>query len=84
MDLAKSNKNKECIIYHYWFFKNGFEFRDWVCSGFHDLTMLCFNISNIAIITVKGVDYCCIINNIRKFEAIYFLETSVLDDRVYI
>ena len=84
IDPAKSNKNKECIIYHSWFFNEGFEFQDSVCSGCHDLTMMCFNISNIAIITVKGIDYRFIVNDIRKSEAINFLENSVLDDRGYI
>ena len=39
--------------------------------------MLCLNISGIAIITVKNVDYCCIIHNISKSGAINLLENSV-------
>ena len=27
-DPTKSNKSKECIICHYWFFNHGFEFQD--------------------------------------------------------
>ena len=54
-------------------FNHGFKFQDYLCNGFHDLTMLSFNISNITIITVKNVDYCCIIHNIRKTEAINLL-----------
>ena len=46
--------------------------------------MLCLNLSDIAIITVKGVDYCCIIYHFSKSEAIHLLENSVLDDRGYI
>ena len=46
--------------------------------------MLCLNISDIAIITVKGADYGCIIHNISKSEAIRLLENSVLDDCGYI
>ena len=46
--------------------------------------MLCFIISDIAIITIKGDDYCYIIHEISKFEAIHLLETSVLDDRGHI
>ena len=38
------------------------------------------NISNIAIITVKNVDYCCIIHNISKSEAINLLENSVFEN----
>ena len=45
--------------------------------------MLCLNISDIAIITVKNVDYCCIMYNISKSEVINLLENSVLEDRDY-
>ena len=43
--------------------------------------MLCLNISDIAVITVKNVDYRCIMYNINKSEAIHLLENSVLKDR---
>ena len=46
--------------------------------------MLGLNLSDIAVITVKGVDYCCIIHDISKSEAIHLLENSVLDHRWYI
>ena len=36
--------------------------------------MLHLNLSDIAIITVKGIDYCCITDDISKSEAIYLLE----------
>ena len=51
---TKSNNSKEYIICHYWVFNHGFEFQDSICNGCHDLTMLCLDISDIAIITVKG------------------------------
>ena len=43
--------------------------------------MLYLNTCDIVIITVKGVDYCCIIREISKSEVIQFLENSVLEDR---
>ena len=46
--------------------------------------MLSGNISDNAIITIKDVDYCCIIHNISKSEAINLLENYVLEDRGYI
>ena len=46
--------------------------------------MLRLIINDIAIITVKGVDYHCIIHDISKSEAIHLLENSMLDDRGYI
>ena len=84
IDPTKSNKSKECMICHYWFFNNGFKFQDSVCSGCHDLTMLCLNISDVSIITVKNVDYRCIIHNIGKSEAINLIESDVLENRGYI
>ena len=57
IDLAKSNESKECMICHYLFFNRGLEFQDSVCNGCHDLTMLCFNISDITIIIAKNVNY---------------------------
>ena len=46
--------------------------------------MLCFNISDIPITTVKNVDYHCIMYNISKSETINLLENSVIEDRGYI
>ena len=48
-----------------------------------DYTMVSVNISNVAIITIKNVDYCCIIHNITKSEAINLLKNSVFEDRGY-
>ena len=53
---------------------HGFEFQDSVCNGCHDLRMLSVNIRDTVIITVKNVDYRCIIHNISKSEVIYLLK----------
>ena len=84
IDPTKINKNKESIICYLLFFNHGFKFRDSVCNGCHDLTMLSVNISDIAIITIENIDYPCIIHNISKSEAINLLENSVLEYRGYI
>ena len=42
--------------------------------------MLSVNISNIAIIAIKSFDYCCIIHNVGKSEAINLLVNSGLED----
>ena len=46
--------------------------------------MLCLNISDITIITFKGIDYLCIIHDIGKSDALHLSENDVLDDRGYI
>ena len=43
-----------------------------------------YDVSDIAIITVKNVDYRCIIHTISKSEAHNLLKNSVLEDRGYI
>ena len=71
------------MICHYWFFDDRFKCQDHVCNECHDL-MLCLNISNNAIITIKSVDYHCILNDISKSKAINLLQNSKLDDCGYI
>ena len=66
------------------FFNHGFKFQDSLFNSCHDLKILCLNISDIAIVTIKTVDYCCIILNISKYKAINLSEISVLEDREYI
>ena len=72
IDPAKSNNSKECMVCHYWFFNHRFKFQDSVCIGYRDLTMLCVNISDIAMIIVKGGDYHCIIYGTSKSEVIFY------------
>ena len=38
-DPTKSNKSRECMICHYWFFNYGFKFQEHVCNGCHNLTI---------------------------------------------
>ena len=42
------------------------------------------NVSDVAIITAKNVDYRCIVYNISKSEAINLLKYSVFKNRGYI
>ena len=55
IDPTKSNTSRKYTICHYWFFNHAFKYQDTVCNNCHDLTVLCLNISDIAIITVKNV-----------------------------
>ena len=68
------------MICHYWVFNHGFKFQDYVCNGCHDLTMVCLNLSDITIITVKNIDYRYIIHDISKSEVINLLEIAVLEN----
>ena len=49
-------------FYHYWYFSNySFKFQPNVCNRCHDLLMMSMNLNGIAILNIKGSDYCCII-----------------------
>ena len=72
IDVAKSNNSKEYMICRYWFFNHECKLQDSVCNGCHDLTILCLNLGDTAIITVKNFDYRCIIHNNIKSDTIRF------------
>ena len=64
-------------------FNHNSKFQNSIFNSCHDLTMLCVNLSSIAIIFNKSVDCCCIIYD-SKSESICLLENSVLYGRRYI
>ena len=43
-------------------------------AGWDDLLMVYFNLSDTAVLDIKGVDYCCIISDISKSEAINIMQ----------
>ena len=83
IDVAKSNNSKECINCYYRYFNCRSKFQKSVCNACHDLLMLCLNISDITIITIKSSDYRCIIHDISKSDTIPSLKNFGLDDRGY-
>ena len=41
--INKSNESKECMICHYWYFKDiGYKFQPSVCNGCHDISMMAY------------------------------------------
>ena len=81
-DINKSNKSKECIIFHYWYFKDiCYKFEPYVSNRCHDISMMVYELQNIAILNVKRVDYRCILWNMTKNDAINNLNNSELNDK---
>ena len=75
IDINKTNESKECNICHYWYFLHrDFKFQPNVGNGCHDLLMMTINLSNIAILSIKGFDYHCIVTGISKNEAINLMQ----------
>ena len=62
IDVNKTCESKECDICHYWYFLNkSLKLQPNVCNRCHDLLMMSMNISDIAILNIKGSDYLIIL-----------------------
>ena len=82
IDVSKTSASKECDVCHYWYFLNfSFKFQPNVCNRCHDLLMMSVNLSDIAILNIKGSDYPCIISLISKNEAINLLQNFNLTEK---
>ena len=82
IDINKANASKECELCHYWCFKDiGFKFEGHVCNKCHDVLITAYELKNIAILHVKGVDLRCILWGLSKDEAVNRLNNSVLEDK---
>ena len=80
-DVNKTSFSKECRLCHYWYFKDvAFKFEPHVCDKCHDVLMTAYELKNIAILSMKGVNFRCILWGISKDEAINRLNNSVLED----
>ena len=73
-DINKTSGSKDCDICHYYrFLNNCFKFQPNVCNRSHDLLMMSRNLSDIAILNIKGPDYRYIITGMSKNEAIHLM-----------
>ena len=75
----KSNNSVECMICHYWYFKDtGFKYQPFVCDGCHDFSMVVQNLDDFEILKIKGVDYSCCVVNMSKNHATDLLNNYIL------
>ena len=82
IDINKSDKSKECMICHYWYFKDiTYKFEPYVCNKCHDISIMDYELKNITILNVKGADYRCILWNMAGNDAINMFNNSKLEDK---
>ena len=82
IDINKTSKSKECMLCHYWYFKDiDYKFQVSVCNGCHAVSMMAYELKNMAILNAKGVDYGCILWGISKNDVADRLNNSVLKDK---
>ena len=78
ISIDRSNKSKECMICHHWYFKDiGYKFEPLACNIF----MMAYKLENIVILSIKGVNYRYVLWNITRNDAINRLNISELDDK---
>ena len=81
IDINKSNTSNRCMACHYWYFKDiGYKYEPEVCNKCHNISMMAYELENIAILNVKGVDYRCVLWNMTKNDAINRLNNAKLGD----
>ena len=57
-DINKTNVSKECDICHYWYFLDKhFHYEPYLCNSSHYLMQKAMNLTDVAIVSVKGNDY---------------------------
>ena len=53
IDFDRSNKSVECMICHYWYFKDiGFKYQPYVCNKCHDLSMVVQDLKHLMILKI--------------------------------
>ena len=82
IDINRISKSKECMLCHYRYVKDiGYKFQPYLCDGCHAVSMIAYELKNIAILNAKGVDYRCILWGISKDKSFNKLNNSVLEDK---
>ena len=82
INYNKTSASKERNIFHYWYFLNyNFKFQSNVCNRCHDLLMMSINLSDIAILNIKGSYFYSIISLISKNDATDLLQNADLTEK---
>ena len=82
IDIEKTNKSKECKIYHYWYLKDiGFKYESHLCNGCHGLLQKAVSFNSIAIVYVKGNAYRIHFWYMSRDDAINIMNNSSLFDK---
>ena len=82
IDINKTNASKKFDICHYWYFKDiGFKYKPNLCNGCHDLMQKAMNFNDVAIFSVKGIEYRILFWYMSKDDAINIMKNSNLNGK---
>ena len=81
-DVDMSDKSKECMLYHYWYFLNkNFSYGPYLCDDCYNLKQKCNEFKNVAIVHVKKSIYGVYFRYLSKGEAKKLMNNSNLIDK---
>ena len=79
INVDMSNKSKECMLCHYWYFLNkNFSYGPYLCDGCYNIMQKSNNFKNIAIVHVKKSVYRIYFLYMSKSEAKKIMNNSNL------
>ena len=82
IDVDMSNKSKECMLCHYWYFLNkNFSYGPYLCDGCYNIMQKSIKFKNIAIVHVKKSAYRIYFLYMSKREAKKLMTISNLIDK---
>ena len=82
ISINKTSLSKEFMLCRYWYFKDiGSKVEPHVSNECHNVLMTAYDLENIAILNVKGVDFRCILWSITRDEPVNKLNSSMLQDK---
>ena len=82
IDVDMSNKSKECMLCHYWYFLHkNFRYGPYLCDGCYNIVQKCNKFKNIAIVHVKKSGYRIYFLYMSKREAKKIMNNSNLIDK---
>ena len=85
IDVNKTNKSKECMLCHYWYFLDkNFSYGPYLCDGCYIFSQKSRDFKNIAIIHIKKNEYRFYFLCMSKYEAKKLMTNSYLIDKMRI
>ena len=82
IDVNKTNKSKECVLCHYWYFLDkNFSYGPHLCDGSYNIMQKSNDLKNIAIVHVKKNAYRIYFCYMSKHKAKSLMDNSNLIDK---
>ena len=85
IDINKTNKSKECMLCHYWYFLDkDFSYGPYLCDDCYNILQKSINFKNIAIVHNKKSAYrICFLDMSKRKAKILMTNSNLIDKKVY-